>query len=375
MSLDLTASVAPLAGAASDITRLLPGRIVEPVLAGLVVEADAAGVRLGGTNRERSVRLGAPAVVHAEGRVLVPARPFAETLRAVDEAEVRLVVEGSRLAVRTPRGRFALPLLDIDTHPGLPAPPPLAGSVRAELLAAALAPVAGAASKEDALPVFTGVRVYQRDADLVLLATDRYRMAVATVPWQPVASAERPDVLVPATLLAEVAKQAPKSGAVGLHVDADRVALSWESAVIATSLLATPFPDERAQRLLDAEFDCTVRVETDALAGAVRRSAPYSGPQGTVDIQVADGELRVCGSDPQTGESEEAVKATVDGGHLTQHYQPRYLLDALKAFTGQPVELRIQHGIRATVLTTESAPDGMNLKYVVMPMVPAGRHG
>lgn len=374
MSLDLTAPVATLAAAAGDITRLLPGRIVEPVLAGLVIEAGDGEITLTGTNRERSAVLGVPGIVHTAGRVLVPARPLAETLRAVEEAEVRLAVEGSRLAVRTPRGRFALPLLDIDAHPGQQPPPRLTGSVRAELLCAALAPVAGAASKEDALPVFTGVRMYRRDELLVLLATDRYRMAVATVPWEPAGSAAGPDVLVPATLLAEVARQAPKAGSIGLHADADRVALSWDSATIGTSLLATPFPDERAQRLLAADFDSTARVDADELAGAVRRSAPYTGPQGTVDIQVADGELRVGGRDQQAGESEEAVKAATSGDHLTQHYQTRYLLDALKAFAGQPVLIRIQHGIRATVLTAETESAAMNLTYVVMPMVPAGRH-
>lgn len=377
MTLDLTAPAAPLAAAAGDVTRLLPGRVVQPVLAGVVIEATEAGITLAATNGERSVLLSVPGVVHAAGRVLVPARPFAETLRAIEEADVRLVVEASRLAIRTPHGRFALPLLDLDAHPGMPAAPPRAGSVRADLLAAALGPVAGAASKEDALPVFTGVRMNRRDDVLVLLATDRYRMAVATVPWEPADESAGPDVLVPATLLAEVARQAPTGGLIGLHADADRMALSWESATIGTSLLATPFPDERAQRLLDADFDSAVVIDADALAGAVRRSAPFSGQQGTVDLQVADGELRVGGRDPQAGESEEAVKATVSGDHLTQHYQTRYLLDALKSFAGQPVMVGIQHGNRATVLTTETPADSrthLRLTYVVMPMVPAGRH-
>ncbi|GDY30719.1 DNA polymerase III subunit beta family protein [Gandjariella thermophila] len=120
--LDLTGATAALAAAAMDVTRLLPGRPYDPVLAGMLVAAGRDGVVLAGTDRERAVRLARPAVSHVDGRVLVPARPLAETLRALDAEQVRLVMEGGRLAVRTPGARFALPLLDVDLHPGVPVP-------------------------------------------------------------------------------------------------------------------------------------------------------------------------------------------------------------------------------------------------------------
>src|SRR5262245_45811894 len=98
--MDLTVTTGELARAASDVVRLVPGRMVDPVLSGLLIIADGSGVRLAGNDRERSARISCPAVVHTDGRVLVPAKPLAETLRAVEEPEARLVVEGSRLAIR-----------------------------------------------------------------------------------------------------------------------------------------------------------------------------------------------------------------------------------------------------------------------------------
>lgn len=159
MSFDLTADTAALASATSDLARLLPGRVLDPVLAGVLLTADEHGVVLAGTDRERGVRLAAPALTHTDGRVLVPAKPLAETLAALGSPEVRLVVEGSRLAVRTPGARFALPLLEADSHPGVAEPPAASGSVRGADLHAAVPAVASAASRDDALPVFTGVRL------------------------------------------------------------------------------------------------------------------------------------------------------------------------------------------------------------------------
>jgi DNA polymerase-3 subunit beta len=366
--MDLTATTSALAAAATEVARLLPSRVLDPVLAGLLLRADGDGVELSGSDREHGVRLTRPATTHVDGVVLVPAKPLAETLRTIDAAQVRLVVEGSRLAVRTPTARFALPLLDVGSHPGVPALPPLCGHVPSAALAAAVPPVAGAASRDDALPIFTGVRVRAEGDRLHLLATDRYRMAFAAAPWRPAASGAPLDALAPATVLAEVAKQAARGDLVALHADTDRIGLSWAGDSITTALLAAPFPDERARKLMEAVIDSTVLVDADALAGAVRRATPYTGPHGSVTLQVEDSELRVRGNDPQTGESEEFVKATVDGNRLTKTFQARYLSDALKAFSGGDVELRIQDGIRSTVLTSRAGADGVELTYLVVPM-------
>jgi DNA polymerase III subunit beta len=291
MALDITAPTRCLADAAADLLRLLPGRLTDPVLTGLVLHATSQEIVLAGTDRDRAVRLNCPARTHTEGMVLAPAKPLAETLRNLDTEEVRLVVEGGKLALRAPHARFALPLLDIDAHPGVRATPPPAGALDAALLPK-VAVVASAASRDDALPVFTGVHVRQRSNRLVLIGTDRYRMAVASLPWRP--ESDDLDVLVPASLLTEVAKQAP-AGSVAIHADTDRVGVTWPGAEVSTTLLDAPFPD--GSRHLRAEADCFVDLAADDLAAAVRRVGPYAGPHGAVQLDVGDTE---SGYEPMT---------------------------------------------------------------------------
>jgi DNA polymerase III subunit beta len=359
--MDLTATTAELAGAAAEVARLLPTRVLDPVLAGLRLKA-GTDVEIAGSDQEHGVRLTVHATVHTEGEVLVPAKPLAATLQALDDPQVRLKVEGQRLAIRTPSSRFAIPLLDLNNHPGIPELPRLQGHVDADKLRT-IAAVAGAASKDDALPIFTGIRIQSDEQKLHVIATDRYRMAYATLPWEPQGQI---NLLVPAKPIAEAARLA--HGEVALHANEDRIGLAWNNNSISTALLAAPFPDDRARRLLEAVIDSTVLVDADALARAVRRATPYSGPHQAVTIQVEDSELRIKGNDPQHGESEEFVKATVDGDRVTKTFQARYLADALKAFAGRRIELRIQDGLRSTVLTSTPGEDGVELTYLVVPM-------
>nr|WP_198943636.1 DNA polymerase III subunit beta [Actinokineospora bangkokensis] len=360
--MDLTATTDGLAAAAADLVRLAPGALVDPVLSGLLITADATGATLAASDRERSAAVRCSASVHADGRVLVPARPLAETLKALTAPRVRLVVEGSRLAIRTDDARYALPLLDAALHPGVPEPPTRPnGVVAAHHLSTALTTVAGTASRDDALPLFTGVRVQSEDDHLVLRATDRYRMAIATLPWTP--TGPPVDALVPATLLSEVAKQV--DGDVHVHAAHNHFTLSWNRTTATTAVLDGTFVTEAAVQL--SKVDTEVIVDADALLAATRRTSLYADPRGVITLTPTDTALHLHATNPQTGEAEESVKATTLGGRTTPAYQSRFLLDALRPFAGTQVRLSIQPGLRATTLTAEH-PGEVTIRYILVPI-------
>ncbi|OZM73380.1 DNA polymerase III subunit beta [Amycolatopsis antarctica] len=364
--MDLTADTAALADATAEATRLLAPRYTEPVLAGLLLHATADGLTLAGNDRERAVSLSCAAIAHTEGTVLVPAKPLAETLRALEDPAVRLVVEGSQLAVRVPGARFALPLLDRDLHPGAgaPATDPVA-EVDAIALATALRTVAGTAAKDDSLPMFTGVRMHGDGTLLRLVGSDRYRMATASLPMRGTAPF---DVLVPAGLLGELAKLA--GGTVRLHTAPNRFGASWGSVHVSTAVLDGGFLSPDA--IQTSTVDTTLRIDAGALAAAVRRIGLYTDAGGVLELAVADGEIRLSGANQRSGEATEHVKADVSGGRTSPSFQVRYLLDALRPFTGQEVSLGIQPGMRATIVSAVD-PGDVNITYYVMPMRAPGR--
>ncbi|MFJ4098784.1 DNA polymerase III subunit beta [Amycolatopsis japonica] len=353
--MDLTAATRPLSSAVSAAARLLSAR------SGLLLRAGKDGLTVGGNDSERAVRLTAEAMVHTDGEVLVPAGPLAETLRMLDDDLVRLVVEGSRLAVRVEGGRYALPLLSRELN--LPDMPPKVSEVDGHALVTALRTVAGTAAKDDALPMFTGVRVQSFSRELRLTASDRYRMAVATLPLR--SAGEPIDALVPAGLLAETAKQA--RGTVGLHGDGTRFGLSWAGVAVTTAVLDAGFLSEKL--IESSTVDTTVEVAADALAAAVRRVGVYADDRRVLTLEVGDAHLRLASAKQNTGEAEETLKAEVSGGRTSPSFQARYLLDALQGFAGERVRLDIQPGMRACVIRAVE-PDEVELTYYVMPMLP-----
>ncbi|MCR6481378.1 DNA polymerase III subunit beta [Amycolatopsis sp. OK19-0408] len=351
--MDVTAPAHRLSAAVSAAARLLPAR------AGLRLDAGAAGLSVAGSDSDLAVRFDCPATSHTDGSVVVPAAPLAETLRMLDAELVRLVVEGSRLALRLDNARFALPLLSTEAGPP-GAEPPLVSEVDGAAFASALRTVAGTASKDDPLPLFTGVRL-QAGSRLTLTASDRYRMAVARLPLRSPGSL---DVLVPASLLTEAARQA--RGVVGLHAGPDRFGLSWAGGLVGTAVLDAGFLSEDS--IPSGAVDTTVTLEADALAAAVRRVGVYAEDRRVLTLEVGDAQVRLASARQDTGEAEETLKAEVGGGRTSPSFQARYLLDALQAFAGERVVLSIQPGMRACVLRAAEAGE-VELTYYLMPML------
>ncbi|NUT37158.1 MAG: hypothetical protein HOV79_29220, partial [Hamadaea sp.] len=287
---------------------------------------------------------------------------------------------------------FALPVMEVAAQPLLPEQPPVAGEVDASVLRAAVSVVAAVASR-DGLPLFSGVRMRSEGDSVILLATDRFRLAVARLPWTPAPGAPPIDTLIPAVTLGDAARQLDAPTAV-LRAAPGRLAVEWggpagersrepqgvrsagersrepqgvRSAGLTVASLALPFPDAQLDRLLDVRPECTVEVSADRLRAAVERAMPFAGEAGSVVLDTADGAVVVRGAGSAAGDSREEVKASVTGDWMTASYQGRYLIDGLRAFAGRQVVVRLQRGIQPTEIT-DVDPGAGDLRHLIVPL-------
>ncbi len=177
-----------LADAVAWTARTLPVRPPVPVLAGLLLEVDPNGgqtLTLSSFDYEVSAAVSVEIAASEGGRTLVSGRLLAEITRSLPAQPVDIVTEGARMVVTCGTARFTLPTLPVDDYPTLPEMPAASGLVGSDAFATAVAQVAIAAGRDDTLPVLTGIRVEIEGSRLTLAATDRYRLAVRELTWQP----------------------------------------------------------------------------------------------------------------------------------------------------------------------------------------------
>src|ERR687890_220128 len=197
-----------LADAVTWTARSLPTRPPVPPLAGVRLEADASGVlQLSSFDYEVSARSEVAADVSEPGTVLVSGRLLAEISRALPAKPVDVVLDGTKVTVTCGASRFTLLTMPVEDYPALPAMPPVSGTIDGDALTQAVSQVTVAASRDDTLPLLTGVRVEIEGERITMLATDRYRLAMRELTWHPAS----PDISAVALVRARTLSDAAKS--------------------------------------------------------------------------------------------------------------------------------------------------------------------
>ena len=365
-----------LAEAVVWTARSLPARPPMQVLLGLLLEAGTDGLSVSGFDYEVSSRITVDVTTAEAGRVLVPGRLLSDIVRSLPAQPVDLRLEGTRVVLTCGAARFTLPTLPVEDYPALPDMPTTAGALESDVFAAAVAQVALAAGRDDTLPVLTGVRIEIEGDQLTLAATDRYRLAVRTLPWRPQVADLSATALVPARTLADTAKALASGPEVTLALStgsAGEGMIGFEGGGRRTTsrLLEGEFPKYRS--LLPSESSAVAEVPTGAFVEAVKRVALVAARNAPVRLSFsADGVVLEAGG-ADDAQASERLECGWEGEAMSIAFNPQYLLDGLGAVgsgDGDSTTLSFTGPTRPAVLTGKRPAPGevADYRYLLMPV-------
>ena len=367
-----------LADAVTWAARALPSRPPVPVLAGLLVEADPQGVlRLSSFDYEVSAKVEIAAEVMDAGTALVSGRLLADISRALPGKPVDVTTDGSRVSVTCGSGRFTLLTMPVEEYPNLPAMPDESGVVAGDVFTEAVAQVTIAASRDETLPILTGVRVEIEGDTLTLLATDRYRLAMRTLTWRPVTPGASAVALVRARTLSEVAKALGAAGdvTVALSTGGATELIGFEAGGRRTTSLLVDGDYPKVRSLFPDESPTHAVVSTQALTEAVRRVALVAERNTPVRLTFEDGSLTLEAGQGEDAQASEAVECTLTGEELSIAFNPQFLLDGLGALGAPYARLSFTQATKPAVLSGQADVDGdddTTYRYLLMPVRMAG---
>ena len=361
-----------LADAVAWAARTLPSRPSLPILAGLLLEADSAGLVVSSFDYETSSRVGLDADVADAGRVLVPGRLLADISKALPAQPVQVTLDGTRVSVACGKSSFALPTFPVEDYPALPSMPDSSGTISGADLAHAVAQVAIAAGRDDTLPTLTGIRVEIDGSTITLAATDRYRLAVREISWTPASPKLEVQALVPARTLADTAKSLSTADLVTLSLaEGGEGLMGFEGngRRTTTRLLDGEFPKYRT--LLPSESLAHAIVGTDELIESVKRVALVAERNTPVRLAFSGGEVTLRAGGGDEAQATESLDCTFDGDEIDIAFNPQYLLDGLVALDAADTRLSFTQSTRPAVLSGASDDDS-DYRYLLMPVRLAG---
>ena len=337
-----------LAEAVAWIARSLPSRPVLPVLSGLLLQAAADGLTMSCFDYEVSARISIDADVTEPGTALVPGRLLAEITRSLPGHPVE-VDDKDDVTLTCGPASFSLVTLPIGEYPRLPELPRLAGTVDGGVLATAIGQVAPAASRDDTLPVITGVNVEIEGDTITLVATDRYRLAIRELGWHPARPGTSATLLVPAKTLSDAARMmmpgvpvrimtrgtegTGRNGgtepAGSLRVADAMIGFESGGRRLTTRLIAGEYIKYSSK--FPADFGSYGDMPAVPLAEAVKRVALVAERGSSVRLSFEPGRVTIEAGTKGQARARETVAADFSGEESAIAFSPQYLLDGLAA--------------------------------------------
>lgn len=350
-----------LSDAVAWVARNLPTKNTQPVLRAVVITADDNGLELAGFDYEVSTRVRISAEVTEPGRVAVAGKLMADIVSNMPAKPVEVSVDNSRLLLQGGSARFELPLMPLDDYPQLPTLPEVTGTLDTSTFVNAVTQVASAAGRDDTLPMLTGVHMEIVGNKVNLAATDRFRLALRSLEWDPVAGDVQAKLLVPAKTLLDNARtldshlQDPVEIAVGTgeNVGGDGLfGLHSQNRETTTRMLDAEFPN--IQPLLPKTHTSMASVEIAPLVEAIRRVSLVADRNAQLRMHFKPGEVSLYASGADSGEASESLQCAFTGAdELLIAFNSGYLRDGLSVIPTKRVVFGFTEASRPAIMIPE----------------------
>ena len=362
------------ADAVSWVARTIPSRPSLPVLAGMKVEADKDGsVALSSYDPDISSHAVIEAAVDEPGTTLVHGRLLSDFARALPNKPIDMELKGAKLEVVCGSSHISMQSMPLEDYPSAPPMPEVSGVVDGALWQETVAQVVTAASSDDTLPLLVSVCIEIEGKTMSLMATDRYRLAVRDLTWEPANEDAAHRILVRASRRSDIAKALGSVGKVELAIDnSGRTGMIGFSAAgrhNVARLIDGEYPQVR--NLFPSEATGYAVIGRQEMLDAIKRARLVVEKNSAVRLSFSEGQVILEAGQGDNAQTSEALEATLHGEDIVMAFNPSFLQEGLGATSAPYVRLSFTSASKPAVLTAQPEIDGeddQEFRLLLMPI-------
>jgi DNA polymerase-3 subunit beta len=361
-----------LAKGLTTVGRSVASRAQLPVLSNLLLSTDKGRLKLSATNLETGINYWLGAKVEKEGTLSVPAKILTEFVASLPPEKVNLEVKENNLLVNCGPYQAEFNGLNAAEFPKIPTLKSKAEiSFGTASLLKAINQVAFAAAQDEGRPVLTGVLFLVKGKELILVATDGYRLSLKKLPMtRGVAESKelKKGLIIPSRTLMELARiggtEAEKEIGLAITSEANQAIFASPDTEIISRLIEGKYPD--FEKIIPEKGKTKVVVETSELTRAVKVAAIFAREAANiVRFQIDPKGIEITANTAQVGRNVARIEAKVNGGKGKIAFNSRYLLDLLAIVESEEINLEIAGSLNPGVFTLKNEPSFL---HIIMPV-------
>lgn len=349
-----------------------------PILNNILIRAENGIIKLSTTDLEIGIVTTVRGKVEEEGVFTVEAKIISDYVSLLPNQKTELNLKENKIDVLCGNYHTVIKGQSAEEFPLIPQiERNIFYKVKADDLKKALSQVVFAVSNSETRLELTGVLFTINKDELVLTATDSYRLAEKKIKIETNSTSEAGGkVIVPAKTLQELSRVLSavrtesvddKSNELSFYYTDNQILFVLNETELVSRLIEGQYPDY--QQIIPQNIETKATVEKNELVRAVKAAAIFS-KSGVNDVNLdfpeKQNKVVVSSSSGLSGENITNIEAEVSGRDNGMVVNYRYLLEGLNSITGDKVNIQVVNGNAPCIMRAASGDEGY--LYLIMPI-------
>ena len=343
-----------------------------PILNCIKFELSNDGLYLMSTDNEVAIKTFIPKEkienIDVCGEIVVSGKYIYEIIKKLPNEVINIEeVMESKLFINTSNSSFNLncnnasdfPMLDLEDNKN-----PI--TISKKMFKSIINQTLFATSTQESRPALTGLNFKIEGDTLECVATDSYRLAKKIIKLDSNV-VEKINIIIPTKNLYELVKLFnDDEGDLELHIFNNKIIFKFNSIIMMSRLVNGTYPD--TSKLIPTSFSVTMNVKLNDLYNAIDRASLLTNEsdKNTIKLESTENSIKLSSNIPEIGNVEETVSLgnNVEEGFRIA-FSSRYMMDALRSFEGEEVELLFNGEVKPIIL---KSTDDDSLIQLILPI-------
>ncbi len=353
-----------LSDAVLKVVKACSSRTTVPVLESVKLSAKNDSLTLSATDGEISIVKTINSEVYEEGELCVPGKYFADFIKKLEDVQIMLSSEGSRMDIMYADNKTSMQVLSAEDFPRIDTEiSENSFRLKTADLKRFISATSFCCATDDSRPILKGCQFVIEGDNICVTALDGFRLA--TVSGKVTASTGNMEIVCPARTLNEIEKMMPDGdGETEIFVQRGMILVSSDRTVLTSRLYGGEYL--KKDNIIPQSFITYVTVDKEQLKASIDRAAILvRGDKNSLIIFDISGDTIEIFSSSEIGSVKESVKAQIEGKDVKIAMNSKFISEAVNALTEEKITLSFNNQVQP--FTCANAEDKAAL-YLILPV-------
>ncbi len=344
-----------------------------PILKNILIRKEKDRIILIGTDLELAIKSWFDVKADSEEKIetTIPASKFSSFINNLFEEKINLDISENQVTIQTQNLKTKFQGIDSQDFPIIPkVKKENKFEIDAQILKNGFEAVLNASSINSSRPEISGILFYFNGQDLILAATDSFRLAQKTISSNYFKSSVEKEfkILIPLKTVNEyirITEIINPEKYIEIFFDQNQILFDFPESQLISRLVNANFPEY--QEIIPKHFTTKINASKEKIISSVKLSSVFSSQINDLKIKVPENlkNLEFYTQDASLGENKVLVEAKIEGKGLEISFNFKYLLDGLRPIKSDNVFIGLNENNTPTLIKDK---DDETYIYILMPI-------